>query len=116
MVLMPINIKLEYATEFKRNIRILSKKHRRIKDDLSGLLVDLARGETPGDQIRGTGATLYKVRVKNSDSSKGKSGGYRIVYYVKHEDSTVLLTIYSKSDQRDISASILRKLVEKYEL
>ena len=69
---MPINIKLEYATEFKRNIRILSKKHRRIKDDLSGLLVDLARGETPGDQITGTGATLYKVRVKNSDSSKGK--------------------------------------------
>ncbi|MBL4941484.1 MAG: hypothetical protein JKY81_07440 [Colwellia sp.] len=76
---MPTNIKLEYATEFKRNIRILRKKYRRIKGDLSNLLAGLAKGETLGVQITGTGATLYKVRVKNSDSNKGKRGGYRVV-------------------------------------
>ncbi len=113
---MPTNIKLEFATEFKRNIRVLNKKYRRIKDDLSGLLADLAKGETPGDQITGTGAILYKVRVKSSDNNKGKSAGYRVVYYVKHENSTVLLTIYSKSDQKDVSVNFLRKMIEKYKL
>jgi len=80
------------------------------------LLADLVKGETLGHQITGTGATLYKVRIKNSDSNKGKSGGYRVVYYVKHKHSTVLLTIYSKSDQTDVSINVLSKLVEKYKL
>jgi hypothetical protein len=36
----------------------------------------------PGDQISGTGFTVFKVRVKNSDIRKGKRAGYRVIYQV----------------------------------
>ncbi|NQZ07272.1 MAG: type II toxin-antitoxin system RelE/ParE family toxin [Algicola sp.] len=113
---MPSKVQLDYASEFRKNIRHLSKKYRTIKSDLSTLFQELESGQTPGDQIQGTGATLYKVRVKNSDINKGKSGGYRVIYYIKQADKTVLLAIYSKNEHSDISSSFLHSLVNKYKM
>lgn len=67
--------RVEYAPEFKRNLRRLAKKYRRIRSDLQALLEDLKAAERPGDLIPHTGHGVYKVRVRNSDSRKGKSGG-----------------------------------------
>jgi hypothetical protein len=39
------------------------------------LLDELNQGQTPGDQIPGVPYEVFKVRVRNSDSGKGKSGG-----------------------------------------
>lgn len=113
---MPNKVQLQFASEFKRNIRILAKKYRTIKSDLSPLFQQLESGDTPGDQIQGTGATLYKVRVKNSDSNKGKRGGYRVIYFIKQQDQIILLTAYSKNELSTVSAEFLHKLVEKYKL
>ena len=114
MVLM--STKVEFAPEFKRNVRQLAKKYRSIQKDLTPLFTTLAEGETPGDQIAGVGASLYKVRVKNNDSNRGKSGGYRVIYYIKTTEHITLLTVYSKSEQADASIKDLRALVEKYQL
>jgi len=58
---------------------------------------------------------IFKVRIKNSDIQKGKSAGYRAIYYLKTSDSIVLGTIYSKSDLSDIAAETVREILAQYE-
>jgi len=53
---------------------------------------------------------VIKVRVKNSNIQKGKSAGYRLIYQVKLP-VVVFLTIYSKSDQSDISPNEILSLI-----
>ena len=100
---------------FNRNTRNLKKKYRNILKDVDPLLEQLENGETPGDQVVGTGYPVFKVRVKNSDNQKGKSGGYRVIYYLKTVDRTLLLTIYSKSELDDVAAEDLVKIIEEYD-
>ena len=67
-----------------------------------------------GKIIRGSGG-LRKIRW--SISGKGKSGGVRIIYYwVKAKEIILMLLIYSKNEQDDLSneqLKILKSLVEK---
>lgn len=37
-----------------------------------------------------------------------------MVYYLETEEQTALLTIYSKTDQADIPAAIIRDVIEEY--
>ncbi len=104
-----------FTGEFKRNLRQLAKKYRRIKTDIQPLLTDLEAGKTPGDQIPGLDVIIYKVRTRNSDSAKGKSGGYRIIYQKTAELTVILITIYSKTEQADISLSEIRAIITAYE-
>ena len=53
--------------------------------------------------------------MKNSDNQKGKSGGYRLVYYLKTSANVLLLTIYSKSEQDDVAAEDVRMIIEEYD-
>jgi mRNA-degrading endonuclease RelE of RelBE toxin-antitoxin system len=108
-------VEVRFTPEFKRNIRQLAKKYRRIKTDVQPLLDELGQGQTPGDQIPGVQYEVFKVRVRNSDSGKGKSGGYRIIYQRTTEGSIVLITIYSKTEQQDIAASSIRQIILDYE-
>jgi mRNA-degrading endonuclease RelE of RelBE toxin-antitoxin system len=54
---------------------------------------------------------LYKIRLANSNKNKGKSSGYRIYYYVKHEETIYLLTIYDKSEVTMIDESLLIEII-----
>lgn len=105
---------IEYTPEFKRNLRQLAKKYRRIKTDIQPLLDSLAQGEVPGDQIPGVIVEVYKVRTANTDSSKGKSGGYRIIYQRLNERTVVLITVYSKAEQEDIAPHEVRQILMEY--
>lgn len=96
-----------------REAERLSKKYRHLADDLSPLADQLQRGETPGDQIQGTGYTVYKVRLRNRDSRRGKSGGYRVVYYLYTPEFIYLIAIYVKSEREDISKDEIHDLVEE---
>lgn len=69
----------------------------------------------PGDQIPDVGYAVFKLRVRNSDTQKGKSGGYRLIYYVKTARGIILLTIYTKSEQVDIAADDLRSIIAEYD-
>jgi len=79
------------------------------------LLDALTQGQTPGDQIPGVHYTVFKVRTTNSDSRKGKSGGYRIIYQRVSERLIVLITIYSKTEQTDITPQEIRQIILDYE-
>ncbi|MEM9091860.1 MAG: type II toxin-antitoxin system RelE/ParE family toxin [Cyanobacteria bacterium P01_F01_bin.53] len=110
---MPIEIAL--TSRFKRDIRGLAKRYRSIRTDLQGLIEKLQAGETPGDRITGVKYQVFKVRLKNSNIQKGKSAGYRVVYYIKSETHIILATIYSKSDAADVSNAVIQDAIAQYE-
>ena len=111
----PPLIQVEATAKFKRNLRVLSKKYSRIRNDIQPVINQLQLGELPGDQISGIGYTIFKLRVKNSDIQKGKSGGYRVIYYLKTVTNIILVTIYSKSEQEDISGEEIQQILADFE-
>jgi mRNA-degrading endonuclease RelE of RelBE toxin-antitoxin system len=99
---------IRYTDAFKRQLERLSRRYGGIRADLQPVIDRLAAGETPGDRIPGVGHVLYKVRLKNSAAVRGKRGGFRIIDYLQTADVILLVTIYSKSDQADITAEELQ--------
>ncbi|EKU98279.1 cytotoxic translational repressor of toxin-antitoxin stability system [Leptolyngbya sp. PCC 7375] len=108
-------IKIKVTREFQRKVRTLTKKYRRIQSDLQPVLDKLSKGDVLGDRIQGTKAIVYKLRIKNSDIQKGKSGGYRLIYWLQLSDSIVLLDIYSKSEQDNMEVSTIQRIIENFE-
>jgi mRNA-degrading endonuclease RelE of RelBE toxin-antitoxin system len=100
-----------FTPEFKRNLRQLAKKYRHIKSDLQPILDQLASGSKPGDQVPQVRYEVFKVRAKNSDALKGKSGGYRLIYHVNSESEVALITVYSKTEQADIAPADIRRII-----
>jgi mRNA-degrading endonuclease RelE of RelBE toxin-antitoxin system len=108
-------IEVVYAEEFFRAARKLQRRYPHILDDAESLADRLEVDEKPGDRLRGLEYKAYKVRVKNRDAQRGKSGGYRIIYYFESASKVVLITIYRKSDQSDIPTDVIRRIIEEYE-
>jgi len=108
-------IQVEASPTFNRNLRSLAKKYRNIRNDIQPVIEQLERGELLGDKISGIGYEVFKLRVRNSDIQKGKSGGYRLIYYVKTTNGIILLTLYTKSEQADIADDEIRSIIAEYE-
>ena len=115
MTIDPQPIQIELTPRFQRDLRTLGKRYRNIRNDIQPVIEQLQAGELPGDRIPGMEYEIFKVRIKNSDIQKGKSAGYRAIYYLKTSDSIVLVTIYSKSDLSDIAAETVREILTQYE-
>jgi mRNA-degrading endonuclease RelE of RelBE toxin-antitoxin system len=109
------SIRIEFSSTFKKDIKRLGKKYRNIRTDIDGFTDQLKDGETPGDQLQRAQYTIYKARVRNSDLSRGKSGGYRIIYYIKMIHLIVLVTMYTKSEQDTISLEQIQRIIDEYE-
>jgi len=102
---------------FSQALKALRKRYRRITDDLRPLIEDLETGNLPGDRLEGLDSYIvYKVRLPNRDAGRGKSGGYRVIYYVRRSDTIFLITIYSKTDQQNVQNAMLRMLIRQAEL
>jgi mRNA-degrading endonuclease RelE of RelBE toxin-antitoxin system len=110
----PPIIAIETTDEFDRRSKALNKKYRNLKSDLAPLTLALQSGETPGDILTGLAILAFKVRVSNSSAARGKSGGYRVIYYVALPTKIVLLTIYSKSEQANIAAKEIERIVAAF--
>jgi mRNA-degrading endonuclease RelE of RelBE toxin-antitoxin system len=111
----PSPIQIALTRRFKRDLRDLAKRYHSIRTDIQPLIKQLQAGETPGDQIAGVKYQVFKVRLKNSNIQKGKSDGYRVIYYLKTEERIVLATIYSKSDLLDVSNETIEAAIAQYE-
>ncbi len=108
-------IQIDLTPRFKRDLQNLAKHYRSIRSDLQPLIEQLQSGEIIGDRIAGLKYQVFKVRLKNSNIQKEKSGGYRVVYYLKTNTKIILATIYSKSDISDVSNEIIENAIAKYE-
>ncbi len=108
---------IRFADEFEKELYRLSKKYRHIKKDIKPIIDELEQGNLSGNRLSGFGSDIYiyKVRLKNSNVKKGKSGGYRLIYLVEStKNSILLLTIYSKSEQADIINKELKSIIQEF--
>jgi mRNA-degrading endonuclease RelE of RelBE toxin-antitoxin system len=98
-------IEIVFSTPFARRLKVLAKKYRKVRQDLEPLIEALKLGDFQGDRIVGLDDDIFvlKTRAKNSDIPTGKSGGYRVIYQVKSDKLILLLLIYAKSDQVNVS-------------
>lgn len=106
--------RIDPSQRYKAELRRLVRKYPAVLNEVDKFLSTLENDERPGDKIPNVGYDVYKVRLKNPSAGMGKSGGFRVIYYVRLADHIVLLTIYSKSQQSDISAEQLRRIIEEY--
>jgi mRNA-degrading endonuclease RelE of RelBE toxin-antitoxin system len=111
----PISIQVDATVKFQKKVKSLEKKYQNIRDDVRPIIELLQVGELPGNRIAGLDLEIYKVRVRNRNANRGKSGGYRSIYYVKTSDRIILVTIYSKSEQEDIEASEIEDILAEFE-
>ena len=105
---------ISFGQQFVKDLKHLKKKYPHIRQDVDRLIQSLQNGERPGDQVQGTGYTFFKVRLKSTDLTKGKSGGYRVLYFIQTLTEVGLITIYVKSERVDLSIEVVKQLVEEY--
>ena len=92
------------------SLKELGKKHPSITADLRHLQNELLANPTLGTPL---GNNRYKIRLKISSKSQGKSGGARVITYLKTTDDELwLLTMYDKSDIENVSDAFLNDLVK----
>jgi len=72
-------IAVEY---FRRRLKKLSKKYRRIGEDYMSLIETLENNPLEGDAIPGFGNKIYKIRMRSISMKRGKRGGFRVIYYL----------------------------------
>ena len=97
--------------KFEDRLEALEKKYHNAIDQAEKFTKRLKRGERPGNVVPGVGAAVLKAAVRNPAVKGGAPKGYRIIYYVIMQNQIYLLTMYSKSQQKDISTAELRQLV-----
>lgn len=106
---MPSNV--DATIKFTRDLLRLSRKFPTVVDDVEQLVKALENDQRPGDRVPGTGFVVFKTRLANKSAGKGKSGGFRVIYFVEVMDRVFLLTIYAKVQQADIPLATLRQLI-----
>nr|WP_290228157.1 type II toxin-antitoxin system RelE/ParE family toxin [Trichocoleus desertorum] len=109
-------VRIELTPEFQQNLRKLAKRYRNIRFDIQPVIQEIQIGNLIGDRLTNTGKdyVVFKARIQNRDIQKGKSAGYRLIYQLESSTSVLLLTIYSKSDRDDISATEVRAILDKF--
>jgi addiction module RelE/StbE family toxin len=107
------DVEVRFTGPFLRRLKDLEKRYRQIKKDMQPVIETIEAGDFPGDQITGTGFSVFKIRSKNRDIPIGKSGGYRIIYQVVSPQLVLLLLIYAKSDQSDVTLDEILAAINK---
>jgi len=104
-----MSYKIASISIFDKQTKRLIKKYPSLKKDLS----DFSNGliENP-NQGKALGNNFFKVRLAITSKGKGKSGGARIITYLKITASVVYLTyIYDKSEKGSISDKELEEVL-----
>jgi len=106
-----MSYKIEATQRFKKELKALAKKYKKIKNDYANLLDALEKNPTLGTPL---GNDCYKIRIANSSVPTGKSGGFRIITLVRiQKEKIILLTIYSKTQKENISDEELNLILQE---
>lgn len=97
--------------EFSKHLKQIAKKYPSVKSDYLLLLNSLLANPIQGEPL---GKNCYKVRWKITSKHAGKSGGARVITYVRIENKHItLLDVYDKADKDSISEKELAALIKK---
>ncbi|SRR5258707_10936172 len=95
------------TASFKKELKHIAKKHRQILTDITSLIEELSQTPDIGTDL---GKNVYKIRLAISGSSKGKSGGARVITYIKIIAQTVVLAeIYLKNEYDTVNVDTVIK-------
>ena len=104
---MPYNIIA--VPPFIRDLKRLAKKFPSLKSEYQQLVKELKENPEKGIPL---GYNLYKIRLAIASKGRGKSGGARVITYLKTEMGNVyLLSIYDKGEKDTISDSEIQKIL-----
>ncbi|MBP6433011.1 MAG: type II toxin-antitoxin system RelE/ParE family toxin [Ferruginibacter sp.] len=107
-----MSYKIELSANFKKEAKKLTKKYPSLKAELETLFAELEQNPTLGTPL---GNDIYKIRLAMASKNKGKSGGARVMSFVKITDTSVLLfSIYNKGDKDSISDKEIQELIKGY--
>ena len=99
-----MSLKIVPTPQFKKSVKKLYKKYKLLTKDLKELEKELNKNSHSGV---GIAHNCFKIRVRNSSVPTGKSGGFRVIYFLKTEKKIYLLEIFSKSDMESIDENKL---------
>lgn len=106
-----MNYSISRTNEFSKHLKQLAKKYPSIQKDYEELLASLSENPLQGSSL---GKNCYKLRWKISSKQTGKSGGARVITYVKIENKHITLPdVYDKADKESISEKELAILIKK---
>ncbi len=106
-----MNLKIISLESFKKDVKKLYKKNKKLAIDLKTLNDSLKENPKAGIELSNS---LYKIRLENSSSKVGKSGGFRVIYYfIDKNENLYLLKIYSKTEIPNIKEEILIKILKE---
>ena len=104
-----MNYNVELSSNFKKEAKRLVKKYPSLKLELAELFSHLKQNPTTGISL---GNDIYKIRLAVASKNSGKSGGVRIISFVKIINTTVLLfSIYNKGEKDSISKKEIEQLL-----
>ena len=96
-----MNFEIKPVDGFKKDFKKLAKKYKKLRDAVEKVVVELKKNPKAGVALQ---YNCYKIRMANSSTSTGKSGGFRVIYYFIDEKSNLyLMNIYSKTKKENIS-------------
>jgi len=94
---------------FEREFKRLFKKYASLKSEYKELIEKLEGNPEMGTPL---GNNLYKIRLAIASKGRGKSGGARVITYLKTEEGNVyLLSIYDKGEKETISDSDIQTIL-----
>jgi mRNA-degrading endonuclease RelE of RelBE toxin-antitoxin system len=108
---MPTTVSI--PARFQKLLDRLARKYPKVIDVVAALIETLKSDQRPGDKIPHVKYDVYKVRLRNPSAGRGKSGGFRVIYYAQLVERVVLLAIYSKTEQTDISPEDIRHILQE---
>ena len=93
---------------FDKQVKRLVKKYPSLKLELVEIIKSLSEKPEQGIAL---GNNFYKIRLALSSKEKGKSGGARIITYVKVIATTVNVSyVFDKSESANISSKELEQI------
>ena len=103
------NFRISQTELFHKLVKKLSKRYKHLEIDLDDFIDSIQSVNDLGIPL---GKNVYKVRIKNSDTNKGKSSGYRLISYLEITAKEItFLYIYSKSDISNLKETDIDDLV-----
>jgi hypothetical protein len=95
---------------FKKEAKRLLKKYPSLKNDLLNLNSNLENNPQLGTHL---GNNVFKIRLSIASKGKGKSGGARVMSFIKVVDKIVyLFSIYNKGDKNSISQDEINEILK----
>jgi mRNA-degrading endonuclease RelE of RelBE toxin-antitoxin system len=101
-----------YTPRFEKELKRLTKKYPSLASEFRRLVDQLEENPETGTNL---GHSVFKIRLAISSKGKGKSGGARVITFVKIQQSAVLLlTLFNKGEINTVSDKEIKELLHKY--